>query len=130
MAISEPALLQALQAVVDPETGRDLVASKQLKNLRIEGSDVSFEVELGYPAKSLHEGLRRQLIEAARGVPGVANVSVGVSSKVVAHAVQRGVQLLPSVRNIVAVASGKRSKSELSGVGEEEFAPWIIGPVM
>jgi altronate hydrolase len=31
---------------------------------------------------------------------------------------------------IVAVASGKKSKSELSGVGEEEFAPWIIGPVM
>jgi altronate hydrolase len=31
---------------------------------------------------------------------------------------------------IIAVASGKRSKSELSGVGEEEFAPWIIGPVM
>jgi altronate hydrolase len=31
---------------------------------------------------------------------------------------------------VVAVASGKRSKSELSGVGEEEFAPWIIGPVM
>jgi altronate hydrolase len=31
---------------------------------------------------------------------------------------------------VIAVASGKRSKSELSGVGEEEFAPWIIGPVM
>ena len=31
---------------------------------------------------------------------------------------------------IIAVASGKASKSELSGVGEEEFAPWIIGPVM
>jgi altronate hydrolase len=31
---------------------------------------------------------------------------------------------------IVAVASGKRTKSEQSGVGEEEFAPWIIGPVM
>jgi altronate hydrolase len=31
---------------------------------------------------------------------------------------------------IIAVASGKRTKSELSGVGEEEFAPWIIGPVM
>ena len=31
---------------------------------------------------------------------------------------------------IVAVASGQRTKSELSGVGEEEFAPWIIGPVM
>jgi altronate hydrolase len=31
---------------------------------------------------------------------------------------------------VVAVASGKRTKSELAGVGEEEFAPWIIGPVM
>jgi altronate hydrolase len=31
---------------------------------------------------------------------------------------------------VVAVASGKRSKSELSGVGEEEFAPWMIGPVL
>jgi altronate hydrolase len=31
---------------------------------------------------------------------------------------------------VIAVASGKRSRSELSGVGEEEFAPWIIGPVM
>jgi len=31
---------------------------------------------------------------------------------------------------IIAVASGQPSKSELSGVGEEEFAPWIIGPVM
>src|SRR5438552_3858627 len=31
---------------------------------------------------------------------------------------------------VVAVASSKKSKSELSGVGEEEFAPWMIGPVM
>ena len=31
---------------------------------------------------------------------------------------------------VVAVASGKRTKSELAGVGEEEFAPWTIGPVM
>jgi altronate hydrolase len=38
-----------------------------------------------------------------------------------------GAQIL---EEIVAVASGKRTKSEMSGVGEEEFAPWIIGPVM
>jgi len=31
---------------------------------------------------------------------------------------------------VIAVASGKKSKSELSGVGEEEFAPWMIGPVL
>ena len=51
MAIHEPDLLQALQAVVDPETGRDFVSTKQLKNLRVEGGDVAFDVELGYPAK-------------------------------------------------------------------------------
>jgi altronate hydrolase len=34
------------------------------------------------------------------------------------------------LEEVIAVASGRRSKSELSGVGEEEFAPWIIGPVM
>ena len=52
MPISESDLLQALQGVVDPETGRDLVASKQLRNLRVDGADVAFDVELGYPAKS------------------------------------------------------------------------------
>src|SRR6185295_7557298 len=107
MAIQEATLLQALQAVVDPETGRDYVSAKQLKNLRIEGGDVVFDVELGYPARSQVDAIRKALIAAARGVAGVANISVNVTSKVVAHAVQRGVQLLPSIKNIVAVASGK-----------------------
>ena len=69
-------LLRALQAVVDPETGRDFVAAKQLRNLRIEGGDVAFDVELGYPAKSRIDALRKSLIAAARSVPGVANVSI------------------------------------------------------
>jgi ATP-binding protein involved in chromosome partitioning len=116
MSVQESALLDALRRVVDPETGRDLVSTRQLRNMRIEGGDVAFDVELGYPAKSLHESLRRTLIEAARGVAGVGNVSVTVRSNVVAHAVQRGVQLLPNIKNIVAVASGK------GGVGKSTTA--------
>jgi ATP-binding protein involved in chromosome partitioning len=107
MAPTEQALLDALKTVADPYTGRDFVTSKALKNLRVDGGDVSFDVELGYPAKSLAPGLRKQLIAAARTVAGVENVSVNISTKVVAHAVQRGVQLLPKVKNIIAVASGK-----------------------
>ena len=107
MSITEQALLAALQTVVDPNTGKDLVSTRQVKNLRIEGGDVAFDVELGYPAKSQVAGLRKALIAAARTLPGVANVSVNVGWKIVAHAVQRGVQLLPRVKNVVAVASGK-----------------------
>ncbi|MEW6466591.1 MAG: iron-sulfur cluster carrier protein ApbC [Pseudomonadota bacterium] len=109
-------LLQALQTVVDPNTGKDFVSTRALKNLHIAGDEVSFDVELGYPAKSQIPALRRALIAAARSVPGVANVSANVTQHIVAHAAQRGVALLPQVKNIVAVASGK------GGVGKSTTA--------
>lgn len=107
MALTPTLLTEALANVVDPLTGKDLVSTRQLKNLRIDGTDVSFDVELGYPARSLIPALRSRLIEAARSVAGVGNVSVNISTHIVAHQVQRGVSLLPGVKNIVAVASGK-----------------------
>ena len=116
MPVNETALADALKGVVDPNTGKDFVSTRQLKNLRIEGGDVSFEVELGYPAKSQIAALRKALIAAARTVPGVANVSADLATRVTPHAVQRGVQLLPKVKNIVAVASGK------GGVGKSTTA--------
>ena len=109
-------LLQALQTVVDPNTGKDFVSTKQLKNLTVEGGSVAFDVELGYPAKSQIPALRQALIAAAKGVAGVDNVSANVTSKIIAHAAQRGVALLPQVKNIIAVASGK------GGVGKSTTA--------
>ena len=106
-AVAESALLDALKTVADPHTGKDFVSTKALKNLRIDGGDVAFQVELGYPAKSQHAALRKALIAASRSVAGVGNVSVEITTKVVTHAVQRGVQLLPKVKNVIAVASGK-----------------------
>lgn len=107
MSVQESQVQQALQTVMDPATGKDLVGAKLIKNLRVEGFDVSLEVELGYPADSAVPALRQQVIDAVRAVPGVRNVSAHVGWKVIAHAVQRGVPLLPGVKNVVAVASGK-----------------------
>ncbi len=109
-------LLAALSAVIDPNTGKDFVSTKALKNLQINGSDVSFDVELGYPAKSQIPAMRAALVAAAKRVSGVGNVSANISMNIVAHAAQRGVALLPSVKNIVAVASGK------GGVGKSTTA--------
>nr|WP_145545094.1 iron-sulfur cluster carrier protein ApbC [Variovorax boronicumulans] len=107
MPVTEQALTDALKQVVDPNTGKDFVSTKLLRNLSVQGGEVAFDVELGYPAKSQIPALRSALVAAARSVPGVDNVSVNIVSKITAHAVQRGVQLLPGVKNIVAVASGK-----------------------
>ena len=116
MALTEQALQAALQTVIDPNTGKDFVSTKSLKNLQIKDNDVSFDVVLGYPAKSQIPTLRKDLIAAAKTVAGVSNVSVNISSVVAAHSAQRGVQLLPQVKNIIAVASGK------GGVGKSTTA--------
>jgi ATP-binding protein involved in chromosome partitioning len=116
MSLSETAVTDALKSVIDPNTGKDFVSTKLIKNLKVEGGDVAFDIELGYPAKSQIPALRKALIAAVRTLPGVENVSVNLASKITAHAVQRGVQLMPKVKNIIAVASGK------GGVGKSTTA--------
>ncbi|MFM2052399.1 MAG: iron-sulfur cluster carrier protein ApbC [Pseudomonadota bacterium] len=116
MSLTEQTVRAAIQTVTDPNTGTDFVTGRQLRHLKVDGADVSFDIELGYPARSQIDALRRALIAAVREVPGVGNVSVNVQTRIVAHAAQRGVQLLPGVRNIIAVASGK------GGVGKSTTA--------
>ncbi len=107
MEISKEQVLEALSNVQDPDLGKDLVTLKMIDNVTINGNEISFDVVLTTPACPLKEVLRQDCERAIKEKLGdEVSIKVNFGSSVTTTRLQ-GAQLLPQVKNIIAVASGK-----------------------
>ncbi len=107
MGITKEDVLSALRVVMDPDLKQDVVSLGFIKELNIEGGRVSFILELTTPACPLKEQLKASAENAVKGINGVSEVNVEVTSKVASHRMEGNEEVLPGVKNIIAIASGK-----------------------
>ncbi len=105
--LSREKIEQALDSFVDPHMDATLAAVKAVKNISISGEAVTIDLTMPYPCATYHDELAAILRELLATQAGVNESTINISQKISSHAVQHGVKRLESVKNIIAVASGK-----------------------
>lgn len=106
MSISKEDIIKALRTVEDPDLKRDLVTLNMVKDIRVDGNKVSFSVVLTTPACPLKEMIRKNCVDAIHAlVNDQLEIDIHMTSSVTST--RSGENLLPDVKNIIAIASGK-----------------------
>jgi ATP-binding protein involved in chromosome partitioning len=117
LKLTEENILQSLKRVQDPDLHRDIVSLGFVKNLKLQGNDVAFDLQLTTPACPVRDRFVGECEKAIReAVEGVGKINVTMTSSVQRHTPVQKDELLPGVKNTIAVASGK------GGVGKSTVA--------
>lgn len=112
---TEAQVLEVLRKVEDPDLRKDIVSLGFIKNLKIEGGRVAFDLNLTTPACPVKDVMKDDAARLVRALPGVSDVAVNLTAEV-RQAPQMNKGQLADVRNIVAIGSGK------GGVGKSTIA--------
>jgi ATP-binding protein involved in chromosome partitioning len=116
-SLTEGNVLDALRAVKDPDLHKDIVSLNFVKDLRIDKKDVSFTIELTTPSCPVRDEFKATAERAIRDqVEGVGTINIRLTSNVRTNPIQPQANMLPGVKNTIAVASGK------GGVGKSTVA--------
>ena len=107
---------EAIKGYIEPHLDKDLVSAKSIGSVVIDDDKVKVEVVLGFPAKGVQADIANAVKAKVEELDGVAGCEVEVSSKIVAHSVQKSLKPIDNVKNIIAIASGK------GGVGKSTTA--------
>lgn len=105
-----------LAQITDPYLRQDLVAAKAVKSVTINQDQAEIDLVLGYPAAGYHAELVNTIQDRLRTGASVQEATINIKTAIIAHAVQKGVSLLPNIKNTIAIASGK------GGVGKSTTA--------
>ena len=105
--ITEQAVLSALATIKDPDIHRDIVSLGFVKGLRIDGENVAFTIELTTPACPVREQMQEDARRVVLSLPGITHVAITMTSQVRATQSEEKDKLLPLVKNVVPVGSGK-----------------------
>ncbi|MBI9072195.1 MAG: iron-sulfur cluster carrier protein ApbC [Melioribacteraceae bacterium] len=117
LSISVDAVLKSLGTVDDPDLKKDLVTLNMIKDVKVDGNNISFNVELTTPACPLKDKIKSDCLEAIkRDIPEAENIGINMTAQVRSNNNAKKTDVLPNVKNTIAVASGK------GGVGKSTVA--------